>query len=131
MRRPATRACSPRACAQSRARSQAARAIPTPCAAALSRDFTTERIESSHPSRSAPRRFAAGMRQSSKNSSAVEEPRIPSLPSAFPDAKPGVPRSTRKAVMPSRPASRSTVANTTTTSARSPVVMNDLAPSST
>ena len=51
------------------------------------------------PPPSAPSRFAAGTRQSSKISSDIVEPRMPSLSMWLLVEKPGQSRSTTKAVM--------------------------------
>jgi len=64
------------------------------------------------PSPSAPSRFAAGMRQSSKVSSPVVEPEIPIFGSSRATANPGVSASTTNAEMPLCPASGSVLANT-------------------
>ena len=77
-----------------------------------------------------------GMRQSSKISSQVEEPRIPILSSALPTEKPGSVRSTMKAEhsLVGRPRLSSTLsvtAMTMNTSAKPALVMKILEPFST
>lgn len=47
-----------------------------------------------------PRMLSLGMRQSSKMRLAVDEPRMPSLSSFFPNVSPGVGMGTRKALIP-------------------------------
>ena len=66
------------------------------------------------------------MRQPEKPSSDVTEARSENLPCWSLAVKPGVPRSTRKPRMPS-----AVCAHTTATSARLPLVIHCLAPSST
>ena len=83
------------------------------------------------PSPSAPSRCAAGIAQSVKCSATVGEARMPSLRSFLPTSKPGVPFSTRNAVIPFARLAGSTVANTVMTSAWSPLVHHCLEPLST
>ena len=59
------------------------------------------------PSPTPPSTFSSGTSQSSKTSSQVFEPRIPSLSSFCAVEKPGIPFSTRNAVSPRVPASGS------------------------
>jgi len=73
-------------------------------------------------------RFAAGMRQSSKTSSAVSEARMPSLSSVLATVNPGVPFSTTKAEMPRYPLARSVWQKTSANDASRPVVMKRLRP---
>ena len=58
------------------------------------------RIAILNPSPSSPSRFAAGMRQSSKNTSPVVEPLIPIFGSIRPTLNPGASASTTNALMP-------------------------------
>ena len=87
-------------------------AIPSACAATPGRERSRIRIAILKPSPSSPSRFAAGMRQSSKVSSPVVEPEIPSFGSSRATAKPGASVSTRKAEMPECPPSGSVFAKT-------------------
>ena len=80
-----------------------------------------------NPWPTSPSRFPAGTAAFSRNSDAVEEPRIPILCSSWPTVKPGVARSTMKAVC----CSPSTLANTVNTSAKAAFEMNCFAPDST
>ena len=90
--------------------------------------FMTER----KPSFSRPSRFDAGIRQSSKISSAVSEDSQPVFFSARPTRNPGVPLSTMNIEIPCEPrASRLVLAATKYTSACTPLVMNILLPLST
>jgi hypothetical protein len=80
-----------------------------------------------------PRMLVTGTRQSSKTSVAVSDARMPSLFSTFVTYMPGVPASTTNALMPARPADRSTVAQTTTkpsdfSAAMRPLVQKILVP---
>lgn len=52
------------------------------------------------PIPSSPSRLSLGMRQSSKMRLPVDEARMPSLSSFFPNESPGVGMGTRKALMP-------------------------------
>ena len=69
-----------------------------------------------------PRRFSFGTRQSVKVIAAVSEARMPSLCSSRSTAIPGVPFSTTNDLIAARPRLLSSVAQTTTLSARSPEV---------
>ena len=69
-----------------------------------------------------PSRFAAGTRQSVKVIAAVSEARMPSLCSRRSTTMPGVPFSTTNDLIAARPSDLSSVAQTTTLSARSPEV---------
>src|SRR6266480_5373840 len=80
-----------------------------------------------------PRMLSSGIRQSSKTSAAVSEARMPSLFSTLVTYMPGVPASTTNALMPARPAERSSVAHTTTkpsdfSAAMRPLVQKILVP---
>ncbi len=72
-----------------------------------------------NPSPSSPIRFSTGTRTSSKSMRPVLPARIPSLPWSVPVVRPGIPRSTMKAVIPLWRFARSTDANTRKWSARS------------
>src|SRR6185369_4442550 len=83
-----------------------------------------------------PRMLVSGTRQSSKTSVAVSEARMPSLFSTLVTYIPGVPASTTNALIPARPAERSSVAHTTTkpsdfSAAMRPLVQKILVPFST
>ena len=69
-----------------------------------------------------PRRSSFETRHSSRRNAAVSEARIPSLCSSRSRVMPGLERSTTNDLIAARPASRSSVAQTTTRSARSPAV---------
>ena len=69
-----------------------------------------------------PSRFSLGTRQSSRMNAAVSEARIPSLCSRRSSFMPGFERSTTNDLIAARPTERSSVAHTTTRSARSPDV---------
>ena len=80
------------------------------------------------PCPSCPSTASAGISQSSKVIDTVLEERIPIFSSCRPTCIPGVPPSTRKAVMPFFPAATSLRAQTMTTPARSPLVIHCLVP---
>ena len=80
---------------------------------------------------SPPRSWSAGTRQSSKTISPVCEARQPSLSSLRSRVSPGVPLGTMKTPWPRWPASGSTVATTTWTSAMPPLPMKTFCPSMT
>ncbi len=67
-----------------------------------------------------PSRSSLGTRQSSRMKAAVSEARMPSLCSRRSSFRPGFERSTTKDLIAARPTSRSRLAQTTTSSARSP-----------
>ncbi len=83
------------------------------------------------PAASSPSRFAAGTRQPSKTSSPVVEPAIPNFSSSRATSNPGVPASTRNALIPAWPASGSVFAKTVYSPATPAFVMNRFEPSST
>ncbi len=83
------------------------------------------------PRPTSPSTFSAGTSQSSKMSSQVSDPRIPSLSSFWAVEYPGKSFSTMKAVMPRAPAAGSVFAYTTSTSACGPLVIHILVPFST
>ena len=106
------------------------RVISKVASASAERDFFPERARSSFFSSfsSPPSRFSAGMRQSSRITSAVWEARMPSFVSFLPWLRPGVPLPTTKEAWPRVPRLGSTVATTTWTSAMPPLVMKTLVP---
>src|SRR5437879_5264668 len=89
---------------------------------------TKGRSDAGRRASSPPTMWSKGMRQSSKTSSAVSEAVSPSLCSIRPTAMPGVPLRTTKSFWPARPAPGSTVALTTRTSARAPLVQKTFVP---
>jgi hypothetical protein len=78
-----------------------------------------------------PSRFSFGMRQSSSTKLAVSEARMPSLSSTRTSFRPGLSRSTTNGLIAARPLVGSTVAHTTSRSARSPAVTKIFSPFST
>ena len=82
------------------------------------------------PDPSGPTRFAAGTRQSEKDSSAVSEQCQPIFSSRRTTVKPGVPRSITSSETPSYPGPPVRTA-AVTKSARAPEVMYALVPSTT
>src|SRR4030067_802115 len=84
-------------------------------------------MEMGNASPSAPSRFRVGTRQSSKERETVQDPFKPILCSGFPTEYPGIPGSTRKALIRFF-GSFSVTAMTMVTPAREPVVMNPLLP---
>ena len=75
-----------------------------------------------------PSRFSLGTRQSSRRKLAVSEARIPSLCSSRSSFSPGLSRSTTNDLIAARPCLGSSVAQTTTSSARSPEVTKIFSP---
>ena len=94
------------------ASSSALRARPVQAAAMPMRPAPSPESAIRSPSPSSPSRFATGTRASSKTSSAPVVPRMPIFRSLLPTRNPGVSASTTKAVIPSLPLDRSTVAKT-------------------
>ena len=105
--------------------------MPTACAAMPMRPASSVPSAILNPCPTSPSRWAAGTRQRSKRSSAVSEARMPSLSSVLTTVKPGVPFSTRKALMPRCPAARSVCAKTRAAPASRPLVTKIFRPSST
>ncbi len=105
--------------------------MPSAWAAMPIRPPSMATIATLKPSPSAPRRFATGTRQSSKTNSAVSEARMPSLSSVFPTWKPGVPFSTRKALMPRLFLVRSVWAKVSAACASRPLVTKTFRPAMT
>ncbi len=98
-------------------------------AAMLIRPAPSEESATFSPSPSAPRRFAAGTTAPSKTSSAghgVADAHLALVPANAEARRVG--RSTTKAVIPSRPSERSTVAKTMVTSDSWPFVIQILVP---
>ncbi|SSQ42979.1 Uncharacterised protein [Acinetobacter baumannii] len=75
-----------------------------------------------------PSKFSAGTRQSVKLITAVSEALIPNLCSSRSTFIPGVPLGTTNDLIAARPSFRSSVAHTTTESARSPEVTKIFSP---
>src|SRR4051794_38412484 len=116
----------------SRVRSREARAHPTAIAATSGRVLSKVAIAPAKPClvsiSGEPRRFSAGTRQSVKVMTAVSEARIPSLCSSRSTFMPGVPFWTTNDLIAARPSDLSSVAQTTTLSARSPEVTKIFSP---
>src|SRR5437016_1319497 len=131
----------PRASSVSLTKSSAARPTPMALAATIGRVASKVAITPLKPSlvfgtSGLPRMLASGTRQSSNTSVAVSEALMPSLFSTFVTYMPAVPASTTKALMPARPAERSSVAHTTTnpsdfSAAMRPLVQKIFVPFST
>src|SRR6266851_5188249 len=83
-----------------------------------------------NPSPSSPSRLDAGTRQPSNRNSAVSDARMPSFSSVLTTVKPGVPFSTRKALMPRGPFVRSVWAKTRAAYASRPLLTKIFRPSS-
>ena len=111
--------------------SSAASAMPMHCPERNARSIVSPCIITPTPRFSSPTMFPAGTWQSSRISSAVGEPRCPSLSSVCPTAKPANPFSITNAVIPRDPAAGSVFAYSTSVSATDPLVMNILRPLST
>ena len=94
------------------AASRPARAIPTHAAAIEIRPSPRADSAILYPSPSAPSRLATGTSAPSKISSVAGQARMPILRSCAPNRNPGVPFSTRKAVIARAPAAGSSVAKT-------------------
>ena len=107
-------------------------AQPTAIAATSGRVLSNVSITPAKPlatSTSAlPNKLAAGTRQSIKLIAAVSEALIPNLCSRRSTFMPGVPLGTTKDLIAARPNLRSSVAQTTTESARSPEVTKIFSP---
>ena len=86
--------------------------MPRACAAIVMRVWSRVRSAILKPSPSSPTSRSAGIAQSSKYSSRVGEPLMPSLCSGAPNVKPGSPSSSTKAEIPFAPASGSVTAIT-------------------
>lgn len=80
------------------------------------------------PIPSSPSRLSLGMRQSSKMMLPVDEARMPSLSSFFPNESPGVGMGTRKALMPLFCKDLSVLAKTTVAEASQQLVIQALVP---
>jgi len=87
--------------------------MPTACAAAPSRVRSSVAKAIDSPLPSAPIRFSAGTRTSSKTGEPVGEPLIPSLCSSLGTENPGRSFSTTNALIRGRPSSDGVRANTT------------------
>ncbi len=83
------------------------------------------------PCPSSPSRHDAGTRQPSNRNSAVSDARIPSLSSVLTTVKPGVPLSTRKALIPRGPFALPVWAKTRAAAASRPLLTKIFRPSST
>ncbi len=107
-------------------RSSEARAQPTAMPATSGRVLSKVAIAPAKPDLSSisgePRRSSAGTRQSVKVMAAVSEARMPSLCSSRSTFIPGLSLRTRNDLMAARPSCLSSVAHTTTLSARPPDV---------
>ena len=114
--------------AYSTASSYAACATPTAWAAMPIRLAFRTSIVALNPSYSSPIRLVTGTRQSSKNTSHVDEARIPILPCMGLIVMPGVSPSTIRATKPRDPRLRSSDASTIITPASVAFVMKTFAP---
>ncbi len=113
------------------AASSAPWAIPTACAPIVGRVWSRVASAVLKPVPSSPMIRSAGIRQSSKYSSVVGEPLIPSLRSLGPIAKPGSSSCTTNAEMPLAPLSGSVTAITVYQVECPPLEIQHLAPLST
>src|SRR3954463_1279320 len=93
-----------------------------------SRSVSRPDISTRVPWPGSPSRCASGMKQSSKTSSDVPEPRIPSLSRCCALRKPSIPRSTTNAVIGHGSVASSVRMYTTTTSASGPFVIHIFVP---
>mmetsp|Transcript_15286 Transcript_15286/g.37815 ORF Transcript_15286/g.37815 Transcript_15286/m.37815 type:complete len:250 (-) Transcript_15286:355-1104(-) len=120
-----------RSCTYGATTSRHACMMPTGPAASTRRSRSRPLMSTAAPWFTPPSTLSAGTTQSSKMSSAVFEPRMPSLSSLRPVLKPAIVFSMMNAVMPCEPASGSVLAYTTSTSASGPLVIQNLLPLST
>src|SRR3954447_24559060 len=102
--------------------------IPIGPPQSTSRSVSRPDISTRVPWPGSPSRCASGMKQSSKTSSDVPEPRIPSLSRCCALRKPSIPRSTTNAVIGHGSVASSVRMYTTTTSASGPFVIHIFVP---
>jgi hypothetical protein len=105
--------------------------MPTACAATPIRPPSKVCLATRNPCPSSQSRFSTGTMQFSRESSVVSDPRIPIFSMVFPMPSPGLPRSTRNAVMPRCFDSWLVRARSTKRSACLPFVTKVLVPLST
>ena len=104
---------------------------PTWLAMMQARSHRIEVVKISPPCPGPPSRAEAGTKQSSTKTSAMGEVRRPSLSNGLPTSRPGVPASTRNALMPNGPMPSPSRAKTMSRSATGALVMKVLRPDRT